>query len=114
MGDEVNSPSSKKYLKTTKDHFTLILIMGFINNKTHMITKTMPTPRIVNITFLVFVIIAITPFFAYIASANKMDDFCERNFNLSFRQPIAPRAYKKCKIQFERIETEWRTGLYTK
>lgn len=70
---------------------------------------TIKTPRLVQITFLVFVIIAMTPFFVYIASANKMDDFCERNFNLSFRQSIAPIAYKKCKVQFERIETEWRT-----
>lgn len=74
---------------------------------------TVRTPRTVQIAFLIFLAIMMTPFFIYIASANKMDNFCERNFNLSFRQSITPIAYKKCKVQFERIETEWRTGLYS-
>jgi hypothetical protein len=77
-----------------------------------MYTKTVPTPRITQITFLVFVMIMMTPFFTYIASASPLDKFCERHFNLSFLMPVMPTAKKKCKVQFQRLETEWRTWFY--
>ena len=77
-----------------------------------MITKTIPTPRIVNITFLVFVIIAMIPFFTYVASASPIDRFCERQFNQSFLMPVTPIAKKKCKVQFQKLEMEWRTWFY--
>ena len=71
-----------------------------------MITKTIPTPRIVNITFLVFVIIALTPFFIYVASASPLDDYCERQFNISFMQKLHPVA-KKCESRFKIITDQW-------
>ena len=74
---------------------------------------TVRTPRTVQITFLIFLAIMMTPFFAYIASASPLDSYCERQFNLSFFQKISPLAYKKCESRFEKITNEWKTGLYT-
>ena len=70
---------------------------------------TIPTPKFVQLAFLVFIIIAMLPFFAYVASASPIDKFCERQFNQSFLMPVTPIAKKKCKVQFQRLEMEWRT-----
>lgn len=63
-----------------------------------MITKTIHTPRLVNLCFLVFVIIAMTPFFAYIASA-KTD--CRTEWNNWFFQQIDPIIQKQCGKKFQ-------------
>lgn len=68
-----------------------------------MITKTIPTPRFVQITFLVFVIIAMTPLFAYIASA-KTD--CRTEWNNWFFQQIDPVIQKQCGKKFQ-LYTRW-------
>ncbi len=72
---------------------------------------TIRTPRTVQIAFLIFFAIMMTPFFAYIASASST--YCERQFNISFFQAISPRAERVCRVEFQRITNEWKTGLYT-
>lgn len=50
-----------------------------------MYTKTIKTPRFVQLTFLVFVVIMMTPFFAYIASAAPIDySVCDKIYYDTF------------------------------
>jgi hypothetical protein len=58
---------------------------------------TVPTPRLVNITFLVFVMIMMTPFFTYVASA-KTD--CRTEWENWFFQQIDPAIQKQCGKKF--------------
>lgn len=68
---------------------------------------TVPTPRITQIIFIAFVVIMMTPFFAYIASASPLDDYCSRQFEQSFRYKILPLAFKKCQTRFDIKTNEW-------
>jgi len=77
-----------------------------------MYTKTIKTPLIVQITFIAFFLVMMTPFFAVIASATSLDNYCERQFNLSFRQELLPVA-KKCESRFKIIADEWTTWKFT-
>ena len=78
-----------------------------------MYTKTIKTPRFVQLTFLVFVVIMMTPFFAYIASASPLDSYCERQFQQSMRYKISPLAYNKCQSRFDIKTNEWMIWNYT-
>lgn len=71
-----------------------------------MITKTIKTPFRIQLFFIAFVVIMMTPFFAYIASASPLDDYCERQFNISFMQKLHPVA-KKCESRFKIITDQW-------
>lgn len=53
---------------------------------------TVRTPRTVQIAFLIFLAIMMTPFLAYIASASPLDSYCERQFEQSMRYKISPLA----------------------
>lgn len=75
---------------------------------------TVRTPRTVQIAFLIFLAIMMTPFFAYIASASPLDDYCSRQFEQSFRYKISPLAFKKCQTRFDFITDQWMTWNYTK
>ena len=68
---------------------------------------TVRTPRTVQIAFLIFLAIIMTPFFAYIASANPLDDYCQRQFDQSFRYKISNWAFKKCQTRFDSITDQW-------
>lgn len=68
---------------------------------------TVRTPRTVQIAFLIFLAIMMTPFFAYIASASPLDDYCSRQFEQSFRYKISPLAFKKCQTRFDIKTNEW-------
>lgn len=59
---------------------------------------TVRTPILVNLCFLVFVIIAMTPFFAYVASA-KTD--CRTEWENWFFQQIDPIIQKECGKKFQ-------------
>ena len=74
-----------------------------------MITKTIKTPFRIQLFFIAFVVIAMTPFFAYIASASPLDDYCSRQFEQSFRYKISPLAFKKCRTRFDIKTNEWMT-----
>ncbi len=67
---------------------------------------TVRSPRTVQIAFLIFLAIMMTPFFAYIASASPLDDYCSRQFNISFYQKLLP-VSKKCQSRFDAITNEW-------
>ena len=56
---------------------------------------------------IIFFILLATPFFAYIASASPLDDYCSRQFEQSFRYKISPLAFKKCQTRFDIKTNEW-------
>ena len=70
------------------------------------------TPALVQITFIAFFLVMMTPFLVLIASASPLDNYCERQFELSFMQKLLPVA-KKCESRFKIIADEWETGLYS-
>lgn len=72
-----------------------------------MITKTIRTPFRIQLFFIAFVVIMMTPFFAYIASASPLDDYCSRQFEQSFRYNISNWAFKKCQTRFDIKTNEW-------
>ena len=74
-----------------------------------MITKTIRTPFRIQLFFIAFLVIMMTPLFAYIASASPLDDYCSREFNQSFRYKISPLAFKKCQTRFDIKTNEWVT-----
>ena len=77
-----------------------------------MYTKKIKTPIFVQITFIAFLLVMMTPFLVLIASASPLDNYCERQFELSFMQKLLPVA-KKCESRFKIITDEWTTGLYS-
>ena len=74
--------------------------------------KKIRTPLFVQVTFIVFFLVMMTPFLALMASASTLDNYCERQFELSFMQKLLPVA-KKCESRFKIITDEWTTGLYS-
>lgn len=78
-----------------------------------MITKTIRTPFRIQLFFIAFVVIMMTPFFAYIASASPLDDYCSRQFEQSLRYKISPLAFKKCQTRFDIKTNEWITWKFT-
>lgn len=72
-----------------------------------MQTKTIRTPFRIQLFFIAFAVIMMTPLFAYIASASPLDDYCSRQFEQSFRYKILPLAFKKCQTRFDIKTNEW-------
>jgi len=64
------------------------------------------TPALVQITFIAFFLVMMTPFLVFIASASTLDNYCERQFELSFMQKLLPVA-KKCENIFQRKTQAW-------
>ncbi len=76
--------------------------------------KTIRTPAIIQLLFILALLpwlIACT-FMIGKASASPLDNYCERQFNLSFMQKLHPVA-KKCESRFKIITDEWITWKFT-
>lgn len=72
-----------------------------------MYTKTIKTPRFVQLTFLVFVVIMMTPFFAYIASAAPIDySVCDKIYYDTFIWEVHPEFNKMCKNRFQYLTNQ--------
>lgn len=74
-----------------------------------MITKTIRTPAIIQLLFILALLpwlIACT-FMIWKASASPLDDYCSRQFEQSLRYKISPLAFKKCQTRFDIKTNEW-------
>lgn len=77
-----------------------------------MIKRTIRTPIAINAIFLLFLLIPVIFFSIGRASASPLDNYCQRQFELSFMQKLLPVA-KKCESRFKIITDEWYSGLYS-
>ena len=72
-----------------------------------MYTKTIKTPRTVQIAFLIFLAIMMTPFFAYIASAKTIDhSVCDKIYYDTFIWEVHPEFNKMCKNRFQYLTNQ--------
>ncbi len=78
-----------------------------------MYTKKIKTPALVQITFIAFFLVMMTPFLVLVASASPLDNYCQRQYSLNRFWPLLPVAYKKCWVLFEKYTEEWYSGLYS-
>lgn len=70
------------------------------------------TPAMVNITFIAFFLVMMTPFLALIASASPLESYCERQYQNYRFWPLLPVA-KKCDKIFERKTQAWISWDYS-
>ena len=69
-----------------------------------MITKTIKTPFRIQLFFIAFVVIMMTPFFAYIASASPVKlsyNYCDKIYYDTFVGQVRPEYNKICKNRFQ-------------
>lgn len=77
-----------------------------------MQSKKIRTPLFVQVTFIVFFVLMMTPFLAIIASASPLERYCDRQYQNYRFWPLLPVA-KKCDKIFERKTQAWISWDYS-
>lgn len=74
-----------------------------------MQTKTVRTPIQIQLLFLLIIALgAIWFLFSYqYSQASILEDYCQRQFDQSFRYKISNWAFKKCQTRFDYITEQW-------